>query len=785
MKTKRNILIALFSAFIISNSASSQVQTLNRIGQTPGGACYHVNWDSAAHRIIVGCGASVWVYDMSINPAAPVVIAKRPLLGLVNETDVYGNILFAAATHDGVYALDYTSPDLNIIAHYDMKNMGDSAAYDMWRCHDTLYIADGRKVRVLKYSNATGFTKINSFGPLNSFCVSRKGNYIVVGGQSALYLNPTPALRGCISIYNINNLSTPLASWQSEIINYVQDIQFADLRNDIIYVCAGPENVLFTRSNLVALQYDGNQLASVDTFSVDGGIFGIAQINIMNMDSRNDTLFIVTTAAYDTSTFPLSYIPIVDATGLPTDTMKKIGHVIPGLWNFDVALMRGTPYIAMSSEWLGLLISNISQLAPHDTLGLYETGGWCVNNKVKDNILWACHEGYGLVAYNIDSLKYEHGFNTKSKKLHFFDVNNHYFSSDLEFLNDSLLLINSGDIYNLKPWQLGGQPQFSRSLNKDWMIRMDNIFTNSGQRMVASFDNLLGGKWLTLFNSFDVNNTYPNLVLDSMGSDARGLAVKGDTVYYGKKIGTQFYLKAVKVVNDQFVLLDTIMVPQGFLSDEIHWISVEKGIIAIACGSRFAWYSWNGNSLVELGVNYQPTQRALGIVLKNNFIYVADRAYGLKIYDITQPSQAVLVAQCRGTGGWSTLYGSTSVSVGDDGMIFLSDFHAGVILIEAFDTSLANAIHKVKVQQPVDNMLVYPNPAQNQLTIEFTASDDMNVTFEIYDISGKIIDVSYKKHCTTGKNSKTIDLKNIPNGTYLMVAKHKMGEETTVFEVLK
>ncbi|MDD3875105.1 MAG: hypothetical protein PHT69_00630, partial [Bacteroidales bacterium] len=419
----------LFTILLLTISVGLHAQTtLNRLGQTPGGASYHVNWDSTGQKLIVGCGTSIWVYDFS-NPQLPQVIAKRPFMGLVNETSLFDNTLFVAATHDGVYALDYTSPNLDIINHYDMKNMGDSAAQDMWRSNDTLFIADNKMVRVLDYGHGTGFIKIATFGGPASYCVARRGDYIVVGNKGTLTSD------GTISVYHIQNLNTPVAQWVSPWVNVVQKIRFADLNDSIIYICGGPEDLLFTKSNFFALHFNGSTLTPLDTFSVSGGILGIAQMNIINYDSRNDTLFICTTAAYDTFSFPLAYIPIVDATGLPTDTMEKIGHVFPGLWHFDAALMDGTPYLAMSSEWCGVLVSDVSQLSPYDTLGLYETGGWCVNAKVKDSILWTCHEGWGLVAYDKDSLLYTSGFMADGIRMHIYDLNNHFFCFDLEFLN--------------------------------------------------------------------------------------------------------------------------------------------------------------------------------------------------------------------------------------------------------------------------------------------------------------------------------------------------------------
>lgn len=741
-----------FSALVVllSLQCYSQVTDLSIIGQTVGGAGFHVNWDSTGQKLIVGAGTTLQVYNMN-DPEHPDLIAQRPLKGLINETEVYGNVIFAAATHDGLIAMDYSSPNLDIIAQIDMHNSGDTAAYDMWRCNDTIYLADNFRVRRYKFTG-TGFIKLSSFGPYNSFCVARKGNYIVVGGQSYPYAGIFNPWKGGINLYHVSDLTTPLAVWRDTLINYVQDVQFADLRNDIIYVCAGPQNVLFTETNLIALHYDGSSLSPVDTFHLEGGILGFAQLNIMNLDSRNDTLYVVTTAATNTSVFPLAYMPIIDATGLPTDTMRKIGEVVPGLWHFDAALMDGTPYIAMSSEWCGFLVSDISQLNPYDTLVLYETGGWCVNNHVKDGLLWACHEGNGLIVYDPDSLMFINGFHCQSRRMHLYDITpgNHFFCFDVEFLNDTLMMVNSSEVYNLNPWFSGGPPLKIADMNKNWMNFMRNIQTNTGQRMVATFDNLIGGKWLSLFDPFDAAGGYPDLDTVVFNSDAAGMWLSGDTVYYGKTYNNLRYLCAMKVVNDQFVFLDTFKLNMGFsipgLDHEIHSISIENGIIAVAYGQQFAWFNWNGNELNQVGYNYQPSQVALAISLRNDLVYIADRFYGVKVYDVSNPPNTILVAQCRGTGGWKNLYGSDAVTVADDGKIYLSDFHAGVFIIEAYDTTTINiGEHSAGMQNELT--ITYPNPSNDKVIIEKTSGMPFgNCRIIMFDLNGKVVspDVSYQ-----------------------------------------
>jgi hypothetical protein len=772
MKKMYYIILFFFILIFTGHDMRSQVQNLNIIGQTPGGAGYHVNWDEANQKLIAGAGCNIYVYDMQ-NPASPQLIARRPLLGAIVETNLLGNVLFVAATRDGVYALDYTSPNLDILDHYYMKEMGDSGAYGMCRSNDTLYIADFYKVRMLKFNSTTNeMSLISSFGGPRAFGVDRRGNHIAVVGQSVPLVST-----GFAEIYNINNLNTPVSRWSSNLVDVVMAVQFADNRDDVIYVCGGPGDILFHTSNFFAFQFDGTELSVLDTFKITGGIPGIAQFNIINMDSRNDTLFIATTASYDPQNLPWCRLFVLDATNLPGDTMEEIGTIGAGLWHFDVALMNGTPFAAIASEWGGVLITDVSQLNFLDTLLLIPTGGWNNNNRVWGNQLWACMEGYGLVVYDIDSLLFENGFWCQSELLHMqtFSFPGHFFSSDVDFINDTLIILNTSKVYNIKPWLQGGEPILQFDMNRDGMVKVMKIHTNTGVRIVTSgggFDmaSLSNKYWLQIYNPFDATNNYAPLFSDTTNNSHTGFTVSNDTVYYGKKHGNTWFLMAAKVENDQVTLLDSILLSVQI--PIIGWhdlagISVEDGIIAAAYGKNLALFKWENDSLKEVSYAYLHQRTAVGIQLRNQYMYVVDKFFGVRIYDVSNNiiNNNNPVAQSRGSGGWMKPFGSNSITVAADGRIYLSDFLAGVIIIEAWDTTyIANVTENTLPQ--INEIHIYPNPTTGSITIEIHET----ASIIIVDMNGKTVWSTYADQLHT-----THDLSMLASGLYSVIALNANG----------
>ena len=67
----------------------------------------------------------------------------------------------------------------------------------------------------------------------------------------------------------------------------------------------------------------------------------------------------------------------------------------------------------------------------------------------------------------------------------------------------------------------------------------------------------------------------------------------------------------------------------------------------------------------------------------------------------------------------------------------------------------------------IDELNIYPNPAANNLSVDYRAYIDGKVVIELYDISGRKV---YSKHTrsTLGKNMERINVSNLNSGMYML-----------------
>ncbi len=74
-------------------------------------------------------------------------------------------------------------------------------------------------------------------------------------------------------------------------------------------------------------------------------------------------------------------------------------------------------------------------------------------------------------------------------------------------------------------------------------------------------------------------------------------------------------------------------------------------------------------------------------------------------------------------------------------------------------------------------MRVYPNPTTNYLTLK--VEDNTNLSYELYDIKGKIIDSK-----TVTNNSTNISLEGQPSAVYFLSVVHN-SQIVKTFKIIK
>ncbi len=98
-------------------------------------------------------------------------------------------------------------------------------------------------------------------------------------------------------------------------------------------------------------------------------------------------------------------------------------------------------------------------------------------------------------------------------------------------------------------------------------------------------------------------------------------------------------------------------------------------------------------------------------------------------------------------------------------------------------TSLPDEIVSIYSNIFVTNL--YPNPASNILNIKIQVNKDDHVTFALHDINGKLILTGDYGFLETGEHNFDLDLKQLPQGQYMISLTGKRGYAMRKFSVLR
>ncbi|MBI9067075.1 MAG: DUF5005 domain-containing protein [Salinivirgaceae bacterium] len=91
---------------------------------------------------------------------------------------------------------------------------------------------------------------------------------------------------------------------------------------------------------------------------------------------------------------------------------------------------------------------------------------------------------------------------------------------------------------------------------------------------------------------------------------------------------------------------------------------------------------------------------------------------------------------------------------------------------ELIDNDFAANLITIKKKDKLYSFELYPNPAQNEITLEFVAANNDNTEFTIYNTKGQI-EKRINNNIVPGACTKTINISALPHGIYYCVLKNR------------
>jgi hypothetical protein len=96
-----------------------------------------------------------------------------------------------------------------------------------------------------------------------------------------------------------------------------------------------------------------------------------------------------------------------------------------------------------------------------------------------------------------------------------------------------------------------------------------------------------------------------------------------------------------------------------------------------------------------------------------------------------------------------------------------------------------SGLANVRAINAINTINVFPNPAQNVLTITVGATQNFNASIEVVNISGQVVVPSQNINFNLGTNNNTVDISNLNNGVYVLRIVSANGVKSQLFNVIK
>jgi Secretion system C-terminal sorting domain len=113
------------------------------------------------------------------------------------------------------------------------------------------------------------------------------------------------------------------------------------------------------------------------------------------------------------------------------------------------------------------------------------------------------------------------------------------------------------------------------------------------------------------------------------------------------------------------------------------------------------------------------------------------------------------------TEWWTTQHPQPVFSYARLDLDFFGDKDSFAIVSSLVQTRVANdEIAKIDLK-------TYPNPAQNTVNLDFETPDNQMIVLTVFNLSGQVMH-SDKFEAVQGKQQRTVDVSNLPNGIYMV-----------------
>ena len=104
----------------------------------------------------------------------------------------------------------------------------------------------------------------------------------------------------------------------------------------------------------------------------------------------------------------------------------------------------------------------------------------------------------------------------------------------------------------------------------------------------------------------------------------------------------------------------------------------------------------------------------------------------------------------------------------NEGMIYAATYGAGIITCGTHKVGPEFGVEENDLEGGFAQVNVYPNPANGNAQFKFDMSQNGKVSYQIYDLSGRMLTSNNLGYYTQGEHTVNFNVENLTSGTYII-----------------
>ena len=121
--------------------------------------------------------------------------------------------------------------------------------------------------------------------------------------------------------------------------------------------------------------------------------------------------------------------------------------------------------------------------------------------------------------------------------------------------------------------------------------------------------------------------------------------------------------------------------------------------------------------------------------------------------------------------------------IDNEGMLYAATYGSGIIACGAYEEGGDLSVDENEVAEESVQLNIYPNPIRNNGNINITLAENAQVSYQIYDLSGRMVANNELGYYGQGNHTLTFDTSNLTSGSYIIRLQAGNKSETAKFLV--